>query len=184
MAKMKKCPSCDKEVAKSAKVCPHCGQKLKMGFLMKLGILIVVVIAAVTVFSMSDEEIQDKVTEVQNTPPASLSSSGELASMFSMISDSTDIQRDNKAEEIVGQVVEWSLPVFDVDVQNAEKNVYRVQTNSSSQNVGAFIDIHARDDDEAAEIEALNPGEIITFKGEISGVFLRNIQIGYARLVR
>ena len=46
MAKMKNCKSCGKEVASSAKVCPHCGQKLKMGMMAKLGILVVILIGA------------------------------------------------------------------------------------------------------------------------------------------
>src|SRR6476659_3123546 len=35
---IKPCKACGKEVSKSAKTCPHCGQKLKMGLLAKLGI--------------------------------------------------------------------------------------------------------------------------------------------------
>lgn len=183
MSKMKKCSSCEKEVAKSAKVCPHCGQKLKMGFMMKLGIVIVAIIALATAFSMSDEEIQDKVTQIQNTPSSDLSPSGDLANMFSMISDSTDIQRDNKEKEITGKVVQWSLPVFDVNVQSEERNTYRIQTSGSDQ-VGTFVTLYARDAAEAAKIEALKPNDMITVKGEISGIFMRNIQIDYATLVQ
>jgi hypothetical protein len=38
MSKMKNCKVCSKEIAKSAKTCPHCGAKLKMGLLKKVGI--------------------------------------------------------------------------------------------------------------------------------------------------
>ena len=49
MAKLKPCKTCGKEVAKSAKKCPHCGQKLKMGFMMKaiIGIAALVVISII-----------------------------------------------------------------------------------------------------------------------------------------
>ena len=39
MSKLVNCKTCEKEVSKSAKKCPHCGAKLKMGFFMKLIIL-------------------------------------------------------------------------------------------------------------------------------------------------
>lgn len=40
MSKIKICKVCSKEVAKSAKVCPYCGAKLKMSFIKKIGICI------------------------------------------------------------------------------------------------------------------------------------------------
>jgi hypothetical protein len=50
-AKMHACKTCSKEVAKSAKVCPHCGAKLKMGFFKKaflgiVGFIVLIVIIA------------------------------------------------------------------------------------------------------------------------------------------
>ena len=36
MSKLTKCKSCEKDVAKSARQCPHCGQKLKGGMLKKI----------------------------------------------------------------------------------------------------------------------------------------------------
>jgi hypothetical protein len=36
MANLTPCKTCGKEVATSAKVCPHCGQKLKMGTVLKI----------------------------------------------------------------------------------------------------------------------------------------------------
>jgi hypothetical protein len=42
MAKLIKCKACGHDVAKSAKVCPSCGKKLKSAFLTRLAILIVV----------------------------------------------------------------------------------------------------------------------------------------------
>ena len=36
MAKIVNCKTCQKEVSSDAKVCPHCGQKLKMGLMKKL----------------------------------------------------------------------------------------------------------------------------------------------------
>jgi hypothetical protein len=50
-AKMHACKICSKEVAKSAKVCPHCGAKLKMGFFKKafLGIVGFIVLIVIIV---------------------------------------------------------------------------------------------------------------------------------------
>jgi len=184
MAKLTNCKSCKKEVAKSAKVCPHCGQKLKMGFFARLAILCAILVVIGVVLSPTPEDVQKKLAEVESATPANISSSGELASMFTFVSDSTDIQRENKENELVGRIVEWSLPVFDVTVKSADNKVYRVQTSGDSNNVGVIVEVYARSAEEAREIETLNPNELIRFKGEISGTFMRHIEVKNARLVR
>lgn len=169
-------------MAKSAKSCPSCGQKLKMGFLAKLGIGLVGIIIIVVASMPSSEDIAKKLAEVENTTPSTLSPSGDLASMFSMISDATDIQRDNTKKEISGQVVEWRLSVFDVDKVSKDGNVYKIQTSGGSNSVGTFVRVYARDSAEAEKIEAIKPGTMITVKGEINGIFMRNIEIEHARI--
>lgn len=181
---MKKCKSCGNEVSKSAKVCPNCGQKLKMGFWAKFGIGLVIIIVAVVALQPSSEEIEARLAEVQASSPSPISPSGELAGMFSIISDSTDIQRENRENEITGSIVEWTLPVFDVTRVSEENMIYRIQTPSSSDYVGAFIRLHARNEDEAARIEGLSEDDMISFKGEITGTSMRNITIENARLVK
>ncbi len=47
MSKLTTCKTCEKEVAKSAKSCPHCGAKLKSGWFAKitLGFLVFIILA-------------------------------------------------------------------------------------------------------------------------------------------
>jgi len=45
MAKLKNCKTCSKEISTSAKICPHCGEKLRMGFLGKLLVTVCIVIS-------------------------------------------------------------------------------------------------------------------------------------------
>lgn len=42
MDQLTPCKTCTKEVAQSATVCPHCGAKLKMNFIEKLVLFVVV----------------------------------------------------------------------------------------------------------------------------------------------
>ncbi|MDY6839094.1 MAG: zinc ribbon domain-containing protein [Thermodesulfobacteriota bacterium] len=63
-SKLKECPTCGKEVAKSAKICPHCGEKLKKRWFLKALIAIVLLIIAVIVLGPSEQE---KATTV-NSP--------------------------------------------------------------------------------------------------------------------
>ena len=183
-AKLVPCKSCGKEVAKGAKVCPHCGAKLKMGFMMKLGIVVVGLVVIGVIARPSKEDINKELAQVEQAAPADLQAGGDLASMFSIMSDFTDIQREQKEKEITGLIIDWSLPVFDVSKKGDDPKMYRVQTSSEPDAVGSFIDLYPRDDNEATQIESLKTGDMVHFKGKIDGIAaFRNIDIAHARLV-
>lgn len=55
-SKLKNCKVCGAEAAKSAKVCPHCGAKLKKGHPILIGILLFVVLIAIIGSSGDDDE--------------------------------------------------------------------------------------------------------------------------------
>lgn len=66
--KLKKCKACGTDVAKSAKICPHCGAKLKKGHPILIGILVIVVLIAVIGSKGNDDETKkvEPTTSTQN----------------------------------------------------------------------------------------------------------------------
>ena len=185
MSKVKACPACGKDVATSAKVCPHCGKKLKMGLFLQiiLGVLILGALGAV--FGPSEEEKAQKLSleleSIAKSQAATISSRGELSEAFSIMSKYTDIQRDNLEKEIKGKIVQWSLPVY--EVKKKSENIYRIQTKSGTDHVGAFLTLHTRSATENAYVEDLKTGNSISFKGKITGITMRNIDIDPAVLM-
>ena len=182
MSKLKNCKSCDHEVASSAKVCPNCGKKLKMGLLLKLLILggVVAIIAAIA--SPSSEEVAAANEAIKaQAPNTSLASDGELKDIFAMGSDNTDLQREEKEKEIKGEVVQWTLPVYEVD--KLAEGKFKIQTASGKGHVATFCYINADADDEIAKISALKTGDMVTVKGKIEGIFMRSIKLDPCFLV-
>ena len=184
MSKLKACPACGNEVATSAKMCPHCGKKLKSGFFVKLlyGIIILVVIGMV--FGPTAEEKAQKqqvaIDNIKHAEALSISPAGAMAEMFSLMSENTDIQRDNVEKELNGKIIQWRLTVYEVD-KNSD-GTYRVQTSDINK-VGTFIQLHAQNGQEIAVIEGLKTGSTIVVKGKISGIFMRHIEIDPAILM-
>lgn len=115
----------------------------------------------------------DKYSELATTPPAQLSPTGELAAMFNLMSENTDLQRENKLKEITGKVVEWTLPVYEVA---KEGDVYKIQT-ASNDTVGTFVYVSPRNDADKTIIEALKTGDQISIKGIIEGDLMRHLEI-------
>ena len=181
MSKLKNCKSCDHEVASSAKVCPNCGKKLKMGLLLKLLILGGVggIIAAIA--SPSSEEVAAANEEIKaQAPNTSLASDGELKDIFAMGSDNTDLQREEKEKEIKGEVVQWTLPVY--EVKKLSEGKFKIQTSGKGI-VDTFCYISADAADEIAKISALKTGDMVTVKGKIDGISMRSIKLDPCFLV-
>ena len=81
MAKLKPCKTCGKDVAKSAKKCPHCGQKLKMGFFMKalIGIAALIVIAIIANLGGGKDSAKPASTAANSSDTAKSSDSKQVA---------------------------------------------------------------------------------------------------------
>jgi hypothetical protein len=189
MSKIKNCKSCGKEVAKSAKTCPNCGQKLKMGMMLKLLIGVGVLVVAGAIFGLSPEEeaakLKDELAAIASAQPANIASSGQIAETFSLGSSSTDLQREDLEKQITGQIVQWNLPVYEVKRLDEKTSKYKIQTSSKGNSaVGAFVTIYARDDAEKQRIESLKTGDIVKIKGKITGTTMRNVNINPAVLVQ
>lgn len=186
MSKVKNCPDCDKEVSKSAKKCPHCGKKLKTGLFVKLVLGVIILVILSIIFGPSKEEKAQQLSitldNIANAQPASISPSGTLSETFNLMSNSTDIQRDNMEKEIKGKIVQWTLPVY--EVTKRDNNKYRIQTRSGTGYVGSFVTLYAKNSEERSYIEGLKTGNMVSFKGKIDGTRMRNIIIEPAILVR
>ena len=155
-------------------------EKKKMGWFKKFILGVVVILIANAIINPG-KTLEERLQETRDAQASDLSPRGELSEMFSVMGDYTDIQRDNKEKEITGQIVQWRLPVFDVNKKSEGK--YRVQTSGSNSAVGAFVDIYTTSPKEQQQVEALKTGDFVSFKGKIEGTFMRNIEIEDAVLV-
>lgn len=135
----------------------------------------------------TDKPKEDALVELANAQPSTLHAEGELSELFALGSKNTDLQRENKLNEIKGKIVQWQLPVYEV---SRSGDLYRVQTRTrirvgplGHDLVGTFVYITPRDDAERQTIEALKTDDLILFKGRISGSSLRSLEIKPALLV-
>lgn len=116
----------------------------------------------------------DPLQVLSETPPSNLEPGGELYEVFRYGTDHTDVQRENKEREITGLIVQWSLPVYEVYRKDYG---YKITTSGAAGTifdpklyVSTEIHIQPRNSSEVSYIESLKTGDMITFKGKISGV--------------
>lgn len=125
--------------------------------------------------------------ELASLPPSNLHIEGELSDMFSIDSQYTNLQRENKLKEITGKIVQWRLPVYEV---SRSGSIYKVQTapgfsqDENSKNLAqAIVYLTPEGDEDRRKIEALKADDMLEFKGRISGASMRRLEIKPAILV-
>lgn len=121
-----------------------------------------------------------QISDLENATPNELQPYGELAQVYELGGNNTDIQRDNKTAEIKGSIVDWSLQVYDV---KKTKSGYKVHTSGRGL-VRTLISLTVRDDQEIAFVENLKTGDLIRVKAIIEDVSFRTIELSPAVLYR
>ena len=123
------------------------------------------------------EQIQ--LLETASTNPIQLQ--GELSEMFAFGSKHTDLQRDIMRGKLVGSIVQWKLPVYEVSLSNG---VYKVQTKGGVR-IGqkgmdlmtVIIYISPRIAEDQRTMELLKTGDMISFRGKVSEIMFRSFVI-------
>ncbi len=192
------CKSCGHEVAKSAKKCPSCGAKLKMGCLIKSFILLLIILIVVPYIigkmapSLKEEKEKEqraKIAEVISAIPDSSISQRELAQAFNVMSKATDVQREKLEKEIAGKFVQWNyLKVFEVR-KSEPLGYYTIHTSRRENKPSTILHVYSLDltPDDIDFIEGLKTGDLIDIKGKITEkplTFFRSIELDPVIIVR
>ncbi len=157
------------------------------GWVVAAGAGVVLIVLAVVSGQGVAKPKTDPSAELSSAQISALQPDGELFEIFTFGSKYTDLQRDNKLNEIKGHVVQWQLPVYEV---SRSGDGYKIQTKSSlgisqyDRNlVGTFVYITPHNDKERQIVEALKTDDTIYFKGIIADSTMRSLDIKPAILV-
>jgi hypothetical protein len=175
MARMKPCKICSKEVAKSAKVCPHCGAKLKMGFFKKalFGlaalILIIVLISVASGGKNENTTTQTSTTNTEVTPPAELSKEG-ISSDVKIVVESSETKDQVGDNQFINQQAQGVFKIIKLNITNNQKDAVTIDSNSFtliddknrefsySSEAQTALEMSLKDNKESFFLKSLNPG--------------------------
>jgi hypothetical protein len=147
-------------------------------YLSIIGVLFLTMVAVAVLNSKdkSSDIKNDPLEKLENTTASDIQPSGELAALYEIGGNSTDIQRDNKTSEITGKIVDWTLEVYEVSKSGSD---YKIQTSGDNL-VGTFTTLTTRNNEEKVFVESLKTGGLIRVKGVIDGVTLRSVELNPA----
>jgi RNA polymerase subunit RPABC4/transcription elongation factor Spt4 len=163
MSEMINCKACGKEIAKSAKACPHCGKKNKKPLWQKL-IIVAVVLAIVIIASrFMDGTGNFKYPDKAPTTPAM---SKEEYIVLCQTYSYADIARN--PEEYKGKPAVFTGKVIQV-LENGKKVTLRVNVtkgNSQFWSDTIYIDYTRSDERESRILD----DDVITIYGDFNGI--------------
>jgi len=116
----------------------------------------------------------DPIQVLSETPPSDLQPEGELYEMYILGSDYTDVQRENKEREITGEIVQWTLPVYEVHRKDYGYEISTSRSKGDLFNTRHYVStechLSPRSSSERQYIESLKTGDMVEIKGKIKGV--------------
>jgi hypothetical protein len=188
MSKLKACKACSKEVSKSAKTCPHCGQKLKMGFFKKalLGVGALIVIIAIASNMGGKDKPAASTTEAASAKTGTASTApGAAPAALQKEGVSSDVKIAVEGFESKDQLgtnqfaiakAQGVFKVVTVTMTNNQKDAITVDSNSFklvddqgreySASSDAQMALATSDEKNDLLLKQVNPG--LTVKGQVA----------------
>lgn len=161
---LKLCKVCEKEIAKNAKVCPHCGAKIKKAFYKKpwfIVLAIIVVIAAISSGGKDENKVTDvKVTNVEEkTIEYTKYDVSELVYDLKNNALKAEKKYNNQYVEITGKLsnIDSDGSYISLDPSNSQFNFVNVQCFTKNK-------------EQIDKIAEMSKGDIVTLKGKVTSV--------------
>jgi hypothetical protein len=100
-----------------------------------------------------------------------------VSETFALGSRSTDLQRELLEKQLVGQVVDWTLKLYEVQLEN---DVYTVSSDALQEEpaegvplIRVVASVRARIETEHAYLRTVKTGDSIRLRGRVTGIVLR-----------
>lgn len=161
--KLKTCSTCQKEIAKNAKVCPHCGGKVKKPFYKRvwfIALAVIVVIGIISNIGNGNETTTSPQEPKQQEQIEYISY--DVSEMMTDLEENA-MKAENKYNK---QYVEIAGTLGTIDSSGS------YITLLPSNNDFAFIGVqcYIQSEEKKARVLELSQGDIVTLKGKITSV--------------
>lgn len=117
----------------------------------------------------------DDVDKLYEICASDISPRGELAKMFNIGSQYTDLQREEMLEKLAGKMIHWELPLY--EISKIDQFNYKIITSGRGV-VDCVIYLTTMTSTQNADLRELKTGDMIKIKGMLTGkTFMRSLII-------
>ena len=123
----------------------------------------------------------DEAIAALDAAPRSELTAEAVAEAFALGSRATDVQRDLLQAELVGHVVEWNLPVFDVALAEGRYRVTSQALPITDADAAPLLRVVAfvlpRNEADDALLRAVKTGDVVRIRGQVQEIRLRTVVV-------
>ncbi len=161
--KLKLCTTCEKEIAKNAKVCPHCGGKMKKPLYKRGWFIAFAVIILVGVIAGTGNDKDSVPTQTESKQPEQIEYiSYDVSELVTDLEDNA-MNAENKYSD---QYVEITGKLSNIDSDGSYISLYPANNDFCLTGVQCYI----KSEEQKTRVAELKKGDIITLKGKITSV--------------
>lgn len=175
----RKCNSCGKDFARSAKVCPFCGKNLNSGLLLNL-IIGIGILAIIGAFAIPKPKGSKNYLQMFADAPVDQIESAEIAKIFTSRNKNMNNSIESRGIKITGKIVQWELEVF---VVTRSSDYYKIVTTPTFDAPGTLLTLYPQNNQQTIYLDNIRPGNKIKIKGKISGTQQGRIKINPAVII-
>jgi hypothetical protein len=122
------------------------------------------------------QEPEYTLAELEAAKPVAVTPE-QVAETFALGSKSTDLQRELLEKEVSGQVVEWDLQLYEVqledDIYTVSSNPIPIANDGGINLIRIVAEVRARTPEEHAFLRAVKTGDPIRLRGRVTAIALR-----------
>jgi hypothetical protein len=130
--------------------------------------------------NQSSQSIEQQLTEINNTKVNPVTPE-QVSEVFALDSDFTDLQRDILRNELVGSVVEWHIPVYDVEFADGLYKITSqpipIKSKQAIQLLRATVFVVPLRDNDHALMRKTKTNDMITVRGRVRDIVLRTVVV-------
>jgi len=123
---------------------------------------------------------QDQLAEILRAEVAPISPE-QVSEAFALGSDSTDLQRDILRKELIGNVVEWRLQVYEVEfaegLYKVTSQALPITSKEAVQLLRAAVFIVPSSDDDHDLMRKVKTNDMVTIRGRVRDIVLRTVVV-------
>lgn len=165
--KLTKCNTCNADIAKGAKVCVHCGAKVRKPFYKKWWFVAVIVIVIISFFaSMGADEDQKEMTEPMEQTEQMQQQIEYTSYTVAQLVDDLENNALSAEEKYSNQYVEITGRLGNVDSDGKYISLYPTNDEFAFMGVQCYI----KNDEQKSRVATLSKNDVITVRGKIKSI--------------
>lgn len=122
------------------------------------------------------QNIETELAEVMRAAPSPIQPE-QVAEAFALGSNFTDLQRDILRKELIGNVVEWTIPIYEVEMDEGSYKISSqpipIKSREAYELLRVVCFVYPKNDAEIERLQLVKTNDKIKIRGKVRDIVVR-----------